>query len=46
MVSGHMARARHIKEGLAMVDVVVEMVDARIPISSRNRNRQDNREQA
>ena len=37
MVSGHMARARRVlKEGLAMVDVVVEMVDARIPISSRN----------
>ena len=34
---GHMARARRVlKEGLAMVDVVVEMVDARIPISSRN----------
>ena len=34
---GHMARARRIlSENLALVDVVVEIVDARIPFSSRN----------
>ena len=34
---GHMARARRIlAENLKLVDVVVEIVDARIPFSSRN----------
>ena len=34
---GHMAKARReAKEKLSLVDVVIELVDARIPISSRN----------
>ncbi len=34
---GHMARARRIlAENIALIDVVVELADARIPISSRN----------
>lgn len=34
---GHMARARRVlEENLKLVDVVVEIVDARIPFSSRN----------
>lgn len=34
---GHMARTRRkIKESLALVDAVVEIVDARIPLASRN----------
>ena len=34
---GHMARTRRkIKESLSLVDAVVEIVDARIPLSSRN----------
>ena len=34
---GHMAKTRRkIKENLPLVDAVVELVDARIPISSRN----------
>ena len=34
---GHMAKAkRQIKEKLKLVDVVIELLDARIPISSRN----------
>ena len=34
---GHMAKARRkIKEELKLVDIVVELIDARIPISSRN----------
>lgn len=34
---GHMAKTRRlIKESLPLVDIVVEIVDARIPISSRN----------
>lgn len=34
---GHMAQARRlIKDNLRLVDVVLELVDARIPISSRN----------
>lgn len=34
---GHMAKAkRQIKENLALVDVVIEIVDARLPQSSRN----------
>ncbi len=34
---GHMARARReIENSIKLVDVVIEMVDARIPISSRN----------
>lgn len=34
---GHMARTRRqIKESLPLVDAVVEIVDARVPISSRN----------
>lgn len=34
---GHMAKTRRlIKESLALVDGVVEVVDARIPSSSRN----------
>ncbi len=34
---GHMARTRRkIKESLSMVDAVVEVVDARIPLASRN----------
>ena len=34
---GHMAKAkREIKESLNLVDVIIEIVDARIPRSSRN----------
>ena len=34
---GHMAKTkRKIKECLALVDIIVEIIDARIPISSRN----------
>ncbi len=34
---GHMAKTRRkIKENLALVDVVTEVIDARIPLSSRN----------
>ena len=34
---GHMAKTRRLmKENLSLVDVVVEITDARIPISSRN----------
>ena len=34
---GHMAKTRRkIKEFLPLVDAVVELVDARIPVSSRN----------
>jgi len=34
---GHMAKARRkIKEELKLVDIVIELIDARIPISSRN----------
>lgn len=34
---GHMAKARReIKEKLKMIDVVIELLDARIPLSSRN----------
>lgn len=34
---GHMARTRRqIKESLSLVDAVVEIVDARVPVSSRN----------
>ena len=34
---GHMAKTRRlIKESLNLVDGVVEIVDARIPVSSRN----------
>lgn len=34
---GHMAKARRLlEENLSMVDIVVELVDARIPFSSRN----------
>ena len=34
---GHMAKAmRHMKEGLSLVDIVIEILDARIPKSSRN----------
>ena len=34
---GHMAKTRRlIKESLNLVDAVAEIVDARIPISSRN----------
>lgn len=34
---GHMAKTRRkIKESLSLVDAVVELVDARVPISSRN----------
>lgn len=34
---GHMAKARRlVQENLKLVDVVIELVDARIPISSRN----------
>lgn len=34
---GHMARTRRqIQESLRLVDIVIEMVDARIPLSSRN----------
>jgi ribosome biogenesis GTPase A len=36
---GHMAKTRRlIKESLPLVDAVVEILDARIPESSRNRN--------
>ena len=36
---GHMARARNeIKESLKLVDLTAEIVDARIPASSRNPN--------
>ena len=34
---GHMAKARRqVKEKLKLIDVVIELVDARIPLSSRN----------
>ena len=34
---GHMAKARRmIEKELAMVDVVIELVDARIPVASKN----------
>ena len=34
---GHMAKAkREIAESLSLVDIAVELCDARIPISSRN----------
>lgn len=34
---GHMAKARRkITEELKLVDIVIELLDARIPISSRN----------
>ena len=34
---GHMAKAiRQVEEKLKLVDVVFELVDARIPVSSRN----------
>ena len=34
---GHMARARReISEAVKQVDVVIEIIDARIPVSSRN----------
>lgn len=34
---GHMAKAkREVKESLKLVDVVIEVLDARIPVSSRN----------
>ena len=34
---GHMTKAvRHMKEDIKLIDIVIELVDARIPISSRN----------
>ena len=37
MVSGHMAKARRqVTEKLKLIDVVIELVDARLPLSSRN----------
>lgn len=34
---GHMAKTRRLmKESLGLVDIVVELIDARIPNSSRN----------
>ncbi len=34
---GHMAKARRqVTEKLKLVDIVIELVDARIPLSSRN----------
>ncbi|PIB48565.1 GTPase, partial [Pseudomonas sp. 2822-15] len=34
---GHMAKARRqVKEKLKLIDVVMELVDARIPLASRN----------
>ena len=34
---GHMAKAvRQVKENLKLVDIVLELVDARLPESSRN----------
>ena len=34
---GHMAKAlRLVKENLKLVDIVIELLDARIPISSKN----------
>ena len=34
---GHMAKAkREIKENLKLINVVIEIVDARLPISSKN----------
>ena len=34
---GHMAKTRRLmRESLRLVDIVVEVIDARIPISSRN----------
>ena len=34
---GHMAKTRRkLKESLALVDMVIEVIDARIPFSSRN----------
>ena len=45
---GHMAKTRRVmKESLKLVDIVVELRDARIPKSSRNPgNREDCRRQA
>ena len=35
--TGHMAKTRRmIQEQIKLVDVVIELVDARLPISSRN----------
>lgn len=35
---GHMAKARReVTEKLKLIDVVIELVDARLPMSSRNR---------
>ena len=37
MVSGHMAKARReVTEKLKYIDIVFELVDARLPLSSRN----------
>lgn len=37
MVPGHMAKARReVTEKLKLIDIVYELVDARIPMSSRN----------
>ena len=34
---GHMTKARRMmKENIKLIDLVIELVDARIPISSRN----------
>ena len=39
---GHMAKAlREIKEKLRMVDIVLEIRDARVPLASGNRNLSD-----
>lgn len=39
---GHMAKAKRLlKENLKLVDAVVEVLDARIPVSSRNRDIQE-----
>ena len=37
MVSGHMTKAkRQMQEDLKLIDLIIELVDARIPLSSRN----------
>ena len=37
MVSGHMTKAmRQMKEDIKLIDLIIELLDARIPLSSRN----------
>lgn len=44
---GHMAKARReVTEKLKLIDIVYELVDARIPMSSRNPMIEDSKKQA